>query len=443
MLRKLLYIFAVLALTSCSTVGDMFQDSGDDAPLEGERLSVLELQKELEPDSPGLEAQGFIAPEPWRNEFWPQAGGYPNHAMQNLALSSGALRLAWKSAIGRGASAGLPLTAQPIMVDNVVYTLDSNSNLSAFDAGNGKKLWTRDIRPEDEDEAVIGGGIAYSRGQLYATGGYNEILALNPVGGQTIWRVPLPAPARAAPTIMDDRVFVTTLDNRITALSSIDGALLWEFAGISETAGLIGAASPAADREVVVPAFSSGEIFALRVENGSVAWADSLSSLKRFAGRSALSDIRGLPVIDKGIVFAVSFSGRTAAIDARTGRRIWQREIGGPETPWIAGNHLFLLTSESELVALGRESGAIRWVVKLPKYQNEEKRSAPLFWTGPLLAGSRLIVAASDGRVIEIEPESGAIIREWNAGGDIAVSPLIANETLYLLTNDGSLMAYK
>src|SRR5690606_813248 len=154
-----------------------------------------------------------------------------------------------------------------------------------------------------------------------------------------IWRKTLPAPSRAAPTIMDHRLFLVTIDNRLMTFSIEDGTLLWEFAGLSETAGLVGAASPAANREIVIPAFSSGELFALRVENGSVAWADNLSSSRRIGNLAALADIRGLPVMDKGIIFAISYGGRLVAIDERTGTRIWQREIGGSETPWVAGNH--------------------------------------------------------------------------------------------------------
>src|SRR5690606_29173854 len=149
--------------------------------------------------------------------------------------------------------------------------------------------------------------------------GYDEILALNPETGAVIWRKDIPVPARAAPTVLDDRIFVTTLDNRLMALNAADGEVLWEYTGISESAGLVGAASPAAGREIVVPAFSSGEVLALRVENGALAWSENLSAFGALAGRlGSLSDIRGLPVIDKGLVIAVSFGGRLAAIDERT-----------------------------------------------------------------------------------------------------------------------------
>lgn len=433
------------ALVLCGLTGCSFFESDDNKPrLEGERISVLELQKTLEPEDAALSAQGLVVPGAWRNEFWPQAGGYPNHAMQHLSLSPDRLERVWSVSIGRGGSSDLPLITQPVVVDNTVYTLDSHARLAAFDTSDGKQLWDRDVSRESERDPVIGGGLSYSRGVLYVTNGYNEVIALDYKNGEEIWRVNIPAPSRAAPTVVDERVFVTTLDNRLLALSASDGTFLWDYAGISETTGLVGAASPAASHELVVPVFSSGEVFALRAENGSLSWSENLSSLRRYAGLSALSDIRGLPVIDKGLVIVIGMGGRLVAIDERSGRRVWQREIGGSETPWVAGNHLFVMSSENELVALGRDNGVISWVTPLSRYKKDgDKSSGSVIWTGPVLAGGRLILAGTDGRVAEVNPENGDIIREWSAGRTVMISPVVADETLYLLASDGTLMAYR
>lgn len=432
-----------LALSACGGGGWIGEEKKK--PLSGERISVLEMQRRLEPDSAALNAQGFIAPQSWSNEFWPQNGGYPNHAMQHLALPERALTRIWQTNIGKGSQDSLPLITQPVLVDGKIFTIDTESGLSAFSITNGKKLWGQNIAPtgEDGDDPVIAGGIAYSQGRLYITSGYNELLVVDPANGKILWRKTLPSPSRAAPTIMDNRLFLLTLDNRLMAFSTDDGALLWEFSGLAETAGLLGAASPAASREIVIPAFSSGELFALRVENGSVAWSDNLSTSRRVGNLSSLSAIRGLPVMDKGVVFAVSYGGRMVAIDERTGARIWQREIGGSETPWIAGNHIFLISTENELVGMGRDTGVIRWVTALPKYENPDKRKSPISWTGPVLAGNRLFVGGSNGTVLEADPDTGKLVRRWEADGPVTVSPVVAGRTLYLLTDKGTLSAYK
>lgn len=432
---------AALFLSGCG--GGLFS-SGDKAPpLEGQRISVLELQRTLEPDDAALEAQGFIAPSAWQNDFWPQNGGYPNHAMQHLALNDGPLKKVWSTDIGQGARPGMPLVTQPVLADGRIFTIDTSSRLSAFDIATGRKLWDVRISPKGESATVIAGGIAYAQGRLYVTSGYSELLVIDPREGKVIWRKDIPSPSRAAPTIVDNRIFVSTMDNRLLAMSVEDGSLLWEFAGIAESAGLVGAASPAASREIVVPAFSSGEIFALRVENGSVAWADNLSPTRRVGNLASLSSIRGLPVMDKGLVLAVSYGGRMVAIDERSGNRVWQREIAGTETPWVAGNHVFVISAQNDLIGMGRDSGVVRWVTALPRFEDESRRRNPVLWAGPVLAGGRLIMTGSNGDIVEADPDTGKILRVSRADGPVTVSPIVAGGVLYLLSDKGTLSAYK
>ncbi|MCB1651215.1 MAG: PQQ-binding-like beta-propeller repeat protein [Alphaproteobacteria bacterium] len=426
----------LLLLGACGT--GLFEDK-DKKKLEGERISVLEMQKSLEPDDKVLDAQGLITPEAWSNEFWPQAGGYPNHSMQNLALAESTLKKVWSADIGDGATNELPLNAAPVLAAGKIFALDTEGRLSAFDAQSGKKLWDNDVSDKSEDDPVITGGLAYSDNKVFVTNGYNEVLAVNPANGIILWRKPLPAPSRAAPTILENRLFVTTLDGRVQARDTDDGAMLWEYNGISENAGLIGAASPAANNDIVVPVFSSGEITALRVENGSVAWSDSLANIRGLSGLENIADIKALPIIDKGLIIAISFSGRLMAIDERTGTRIWQREIGGTQTPWMAGNHLFLVSSDNKLIALGRETGSIRWITQLPRFDSNK----PVILNGPLLAGGRLIVTDNEGMIYEFSPETGDKIREWDAGSKISLPPIIAGKTMYILFDNGTLSAYR
>ncbi len=230
-----------------------------------------------------------------------------------------------------------------------------------------------------------------------------------------------------------------TLDNRLQALDAATGDMLWEYVGISEMAGLVGAASPAANHDIVVPTFSSGEVLALRVENGSMAWSDNLSGTTIFAGLSGLSDIKAMPVLDKGLVIVISFSGRLVAIDERTGTRVWQREIGGANTPWVAGDYIFVITSQNQLIAMERKNGEIQWVQELRGEDEDE----PVFFNGPVLAGERLIVTSSEGYVFELNPINGAPLKKWEAGGSLSLPPIVAGETLYILNDNATLTAYK
>lgn len=440
-MKKTALLFALLLSTGLAGCGDSWFGEPEKPPLPGERKAVLDFERDLRPDE-NIQSAAFAPGEEWKNDVWPQAGGYPSHAMGNLTLG-GSLKKFWSADIGEGSRSNLPLTAQPVVVGKSIFTLDTDATLSAFNAETGERRWTADVRDLEEEDPVISGGIAASEGMIYVTAGYDEVLCVEGTKGEIKWRAKLPSPSRAAPTVIGGRVFVTTMSNSILALNPADGTVQWEFSGLAASTGLIGAASPAADGDLVVPAFSSGEVYALRSGNGSVAWSDNLAGTLRLGGMTALSDIRGLPVIDGGIVYAISFGGKIAAIDLNTGARRWQKDISGSKTPWVAGNRVFLISSEGQIVGLNKEDGAVLWVSQLARFKDKEEKTGPIFWTGPMLAGGRLLAFSTDGRIAEIKPENGTLVQEWRNGESMRISPVIANGTLYVLSEDGDLIAYR
>jgi outer membrane protein assembly factor BamB len=238
-------------------------------------------------------------------------------------------------------------------------------------------------------------------------------------------------------------VFATTVDNQLLALDARTGELLWQHRGLEESAGLIGGASPAVSGGVVIAAYSSGELYALRVENGVTAWTDSLLYANQIQSLGAINDINGDPVIDRGRVYAASHGGRLVSIDLRAGAVVWDIELSSVETPWIAGDYLFVASDQAELVCLSRGDGRIRWVSLLPHWENPDTKDEPILWSGPILVGDRLIVAGSNGRVMALSPYDGRPLGQIQIGDPIDVPPVAADGSVYLLTRSAELIALR
>ncbi|MFQ5774539.1 MAG: PQQ-binding-like beta-propeller repeat protein [Kiloniellaceae bacterium] len=446
MRRKLtrLVILAALGLapSACESLGiaDLFGPPRKDK-LTGERIAILALDRGLEPD-PAVEDLRVRLPAPYVNPRWTQYGGSPAHAMYHLSLGQ-APRRVWTSDVGAGSRSDRQLLAQPLVIDGVVYSMDALSKVTAYDAERGRVLWRRDLEPDDEDSGYFGGGIAYDEGRIFVSTGFATVFALDATTGEEVWRQGVSAPMRAAPAAAGGRVFVVTLDNQTIALDAEDGRRLWSHSGIQETTSLIGGASPAVSGSTVVAPYSSGEIVGLLAENGRPLWNDSLSSVTRVDPLGDIAHIRGSPVIDRGMVFAISHSGRMVAIDLRRGLRAWEREIGGVEMPWIGGDFIFVLSNDAQLVCLIRRSGRIRWVRPLPRFKDPEDQEDPIQWTGPVLAGDRLIVAGSHGEAVSVSPYTGEVLGVIDLPGAVTVAPVVAAESLYFLTDGGSLIAMR
>jgi outer membrane protein assembly factor BamB len=438
-MRRLAVILASCGfLAACS--GDNWFGDTPAAPLPGKRISILAQSKSLEADA-GSKTP-IVLPPPEVVADWPQAGGYPPHAMYHLSLGANLHRV-WDADIGAGGNKRRAFLTQPIVAEGKVFAMDAESVASAFDLKDGHRLWKTDLAPEDTGEGSYGGGLAFDEGKLFITSQYAELLAVNAADGKILWRHSLQAPVRGAPTVRAGRILVVTVDNATLALSAEDGHELWHHNGISEMASMLGGTSPAVDGNTVITPYSSGELFSLRIENGTVQWSEVISSLKRTDQVATLTDIRGLPVIDRGRVFAAGNSDIFAAIDLRTGRRIWDKEVGSIQTPWVAGDFVYLVTNGPELACFEAQTGQVRWVKPLDRWEDMEEKTGRLVWSGPVLASDRLIVVSSAGNAVSFSPYTGEILGQEQLPGGVTIAPIVAAETLLFMTKDGELIAYR
>ena len=410
-------------------------------PLPGERISIMLFQSDITPD-PRIADLEIRLPKPELNDDWPQAGGYPNHAMHHLQIAQTVSEV-WRVDLGKGAGGERRLLSAPVVANGVVFAVDVNFVVSAYATADGKRLWRFDPKVPKNDREAFGGGIAYEDGRIILSTGFAVVFAINAKNGEIIWQQNVSGPIRAAPTATGGRVYVITVGNEFTAYNSKNGQKLWSHSGFAEAAGLLGGASPAVSGGAVVVPYSSGELYALRVENGRVIWFDNLAALRRLDQISSLMDIRGRPVMDRGIVFAISHSGRMVAIDQRTGGRVWDRNIGGVEMPWVAGDFIYLITNEAELVGLTRSDGRVRWIRPLPRFEDAKNSEDRIQWSGPILVSDRLVLVASYGEALSVSPYTGEILGRIKLPAGVSLAPVVAGGTLYIFTDKAQLIALR
>ncbi|HFD16078.1 MAG TPA: pyrrolo-quinoline quinone, partial [Rhodospirillales bacterium] len=262
--------------------------------------------------------------------------------------------------------------------------------------------------------------------------------------GSVLWHRPLLAPILAPPTVSGELVFVVTADNRLLAMNRSDGTPVWQHAGLFEQAGILGGAPVATDGRTVVVAYSSGEVFALRFRDGRVIWSDSVLRPRRTLALGAISDITGAPVIDGDRVYVVGNGGEMAAFALDRGNRFWDSDLTSRETPWIAGEFIYLLTDRNEIVCLLRRGGRVRWVSPFARLADpEDPASARIIWSAPVLAGDRLVVAGSTAEAVSVSPYTGEVLGRIGLPAPVRIAPVIVDATLLFLTENGDLLAYR
>ena len=431
---------ALAALALVSGCG-VLKGSGKKTPVLGERVPILMAENDIAADA-SLAGVDVLLPEAAANDAWTQPGGNAAKSMGHLALGQ-SLSRAWSKDVAKP-SARERLAASPVIAGNSLYVIDTDGVVHAMAADTGAERWRASTAKDDGNKpARFGGGVSVEGERLYATNGLGDVVALNAADGKEIWRKRPGGPLRGAPTLASGNVYVVTQDNQLFALTQDAGDVSWTGSASIESQGVFGVAAPASAQGTVIAGFSSGELNAYRYENGRSLWSEVLSRTSISTSVSTLSDIDAAPVIDQGRVFAVGQGGRMISIDLASGNRMWEQNIAGISTPWVAGEWVFVVTDAARLICLSRGSGKIRWIADMGQYRNAKKSSGLITWTGPVMAGGKLVLGNSDGKLVFASPKDGSVLSTMDVKAPVTLPPVVANNTLYVLDGKGTLSAYR
>lgn len=424
----------LLALSACSP---------PEVILPGERIAVFASVDTITPDQAAFD-QGAGLPAPSGSASATHAGGSAAHSGGHLDIDL-PLKKIWSASIGSGGSNLVDL-AQPVIHGGKVFAVTPLGQVTAIDVQTGKSIWSVSIETFDDDpQPGIGGGVMVSGERLFVHAGGHMLAALSVEDGTSIWSINLPLPIRGGPTAIDDEaIVITDIDGNILVLSMEDGIALWNRAGLPSSTIVYGVPSPAYNDGELAVAGAGGELLMLDVTDGEIIWTESLATFNPRTPLQSIGDIRANPVFDGGLVFAISQSGRIAALNARSGFMLWDAPISGVEMPWVAGDTVFVLSLEGRVYAIRREDGMVRWIAELPDALPAGAMASESLtrYVGPLVANGQVIVISKSGTLYLLNAETGVETGSVNVGSDVVTPPQIAGGRLFVLSNNGQLSAF-
>ena len=363
----------------------------------------------------------------------------PNHMLDND------LSEIWSVSIGKGDSKKKRLTTDPILFDNKIYTLDARSVASAFDL-NGKLIWRKDFTPAGENSGnIFGGGLTAGQDQIFLTLGYGYLLSLDPRTGEKNWSQRLSGSGNNTAIYDDGLVYLVSGDSKAWAIEADNGRVRWKIDAIGNDTNLISSVSPAVNEKYAVFGFGNGEIYVTFRKGGYVLWSSSLSSRNNGRVISTIDDIVASPLIIGRNLYVADGSGKVVSLKIDSGKRNWTASIGSSSNFWAAGRSLFFISDTNKLVRLSMKTGQTIWVTELPfsvrKRLSRNKKT--IKHHGPIIAGDQLIIISSDSYIRFYDPKTGKQTKRLKIKVGATVNPIVVNETLYLITRDGKLRAYR
>ncbi len=404
----------------------------------GERIDIVAPSSGLKAD-PAAQSTEIEFPDQQGLTDWTSR----NNALGGAHIGLTGIEHTQSERIGDGNAFSHPHAPQPIVTGGLVVAMDAAGFVSAHDAADIDNVrWVSAAGEEEDGDDVLGGGLATDGQVIFATTGFGRLFALDLKTGKKLWKTSVGAPVRGAPAVSAGTVVVLTADGQTLGFDAATGAPRWSHRGIRESAGYFSSTAPVISEDgIVMAAYASGEIFAMRAESGDVLWSDTLVAGDKTSASAVFSGIDADPIVQDGAVVVVSAAGAMQASSLPNGRPLWQQRIGAHVTPWPAGNAVFMLTTGHDLAALLKADGSVRWAVSLAEKDDRGKDITPPLY-GPILAGNAIMVVKGDGTLVTYRPQDGKHLRDYELDSGIVSDPVIAGGALYLVDKSARLHKY-
>ncbi len=131
--------------------------------------------------------------------------------------------------------------------------------------------------------------------------------------------------------------------------------------------------------------------------------------------------LESVPIVVDGVMY-VTQPNEVYALDARSGRKIWDYHHVGPSSDRgpnrgvaIYGDKVFFSTPDAMLVALNASTGNVIWEVKIANWEDGYwSPAAPMIVKGKVLVGIAPGDRGLNGFLDAYDPETGKRLWRWN-----------------------------
>ncbi len=331
------------------------------------------------------------------------------------------------------------IMAPPLVVNNILYTIDAHAKLTATDLNTFKILWTEKLCKAKDD--FKSGGLVMSKDILFVTLGNGKVFAINPQDGKALWQQQIPGQIKSAPIADDKNIYIQTTSNDIFSLSQKEGKKIFSFKGIGESLGHPLSSSPSIKGQDIVIGMSSGSVYLLKKETGTLIWGAKNYSTNLARTGMYEKNIVASPVFDDKNLYVSGLGNLMAKYNITSGKVLWKKEISSIKTPIVSGNTIFTLTTSNNLMALNKDTGATIWENDLSVFNKSKKN--PITFSDLCLVNDKLLAIGNDYYVYEFSTNSGKVVKKKYLGNTTLIEPVCLSDKLIILTPQANIAIYK
>lgn len=312
----------------------------------------------------------------------------------------------------------------PVISNGHVFVSDDVTTLKSLDTVKGKRQWRLDTKMR------LSSGVAINDNQLLVASEEGDVLAYDVSNGLLLWRSRVSSEVLKPPIVAGDIIIVCSIDGRLTALNAFDGRRLWSHETSVPALSLHGISRPVVSDGKVIAGLADGKLLALSIHDGRVLWETSIATASGKSELERLIDIDADLIVQGNVAYAAAFQGRVAAVDIRSGRLIWARDMSVYKGLLADEQAVYVVNEEDVLSALSVDNGATLW-------QQEALRARQI--TAPQFHQDYLLVGDYQGYLHWLNRHSGEIVARHRADlAAIIAVQVDSADAVYALGRKGS-----
>jgi outer membrane protein assembly factor BamB len=336
----------------------------------------------------------------------------------------------WSEGVGGGKKQiKLRLGLGPAIDNGLVFAASHKGEIVAVALDTGRNVWVKKLK------VPISAGPAAGSGIVVAGSSKGAVIALDGATGRQLWRSQINSELLSSPAISENVVVLRSVDGRLHGLETRTGKQLWSVEQQVPRLSLRGTAIPIVAKEVAISGFDNGKVMAVSLTTGDTIWDTALASPHGRTELDRLVDIDSAVRVVGENVFAAGFQGRTAMLALDSGQLWWSHDMSSYRGLAVDADNLYVTQSDGTVVAMRQRDGSELW-------RNEKIKRRGL--SAPIVTSTAIAVADFQGYIHWLDKSTGVLVaRERIAKQRVSNPPAGANDTIVVLTDGGTLAAYR
>jgi Ca-activated chloride channel homolog len=343
--------------------------------------------------------------------------------------------------------------------ENQVCVVNTEScTIFAVDAKTGKHLWSYWLGDPLTSAPTIAGNRVFA--SYPASGGENgkpqppnanhALAAFDLKTGKILWQKWLDADVMSAPVAVGEFVYVTTFNGTVIKFEQATGKIRYAMRAKATSAPVI-----QFDDKGVESMYYTRKLEAAKPDDApeeAVIRADHNEPKTKYEAAKKKADYIDRKVQAKSAHQKASddndaHNGFSGGAPASAGGQYAADSVGVANVSsmqgWQGSRVVHLRdrnvnTMGDEVIATDADSGKTLWSYKLAGNMQQQ---GGFLGTAPLAAGSSILLATLDGKVLRLDQKSGKQVASYAVSSPVRSQPVVADGWIYVGTEDGKLVA--